>query len=192
MKFSKFGIKSFFHREESERGQAMAEYHVLIPGTIVLAGFLFAFSQGTLSGMFCDIVNSLGQEICTAEGGGGGGEQLNAEPTPTMPAPTEVACTELNTEQGSSQCSQADGSCKALDAVGTNLNSATHQNANGDIQAFVIKAGQQYRVYHQGSTNDGCYDVQISGSVASWTKIGNGKNCKDVSHIQNWNAPLCE
>ena len=63
--------------------------------------------------------------------------------------------------------------------------------ASSKIYNFVIKAGKQYNIFESGYTDDGCYQVNIDGSVVSWVKVGSGSTCKDVSHSQAWKKPLC-
>ena len=66
------------------------------------------------------------------------------------------------------------------------------------IEAVVIKAGRTYDVrrdnpyVYEYVTDDGCYIVKFKTNTVTWEKIGGGKDCQDVSHLDAWSAPLCE
>ena len=172
--------------KNNEKGQAFAEYFVLIPGSIlmVLAGFSLV-SDG-IKGAYCDVVDVFSSGLCqsaevTEEDQGQEEPELEVTPTPTI-----EACVVLQEEEGCSQCEQS-GSCTCLPG----MNAGTYMGAD-DIDSLVIKAGQEYHVYQTGYTDDGCYHVTIDGDMATWEKVGGGNTCKDVSHLQSWYTPLCE
>lgn len=48
----------------------------------------------------------------------------------------------------------------------------------------VLITAQDARAYPPGSTNDGCYKVDINGVSLSWERVGSGPDCKDISNIQ--------
>jgi Flp pilus assembly pilin Flp len=168
---------------KNERGQAMAEYHVLIPGSILMVLATFSLIADPLKGMYCDAVGLFQNGICkpseVAYAGGGGDELENPDPTPTE------YCVVLTQEEGCSQCDQSD--CTCLPGV----NSGFYVGSS-DIGSLVIKAGVEYHVYYSGLTADGCYDVSIDGDFASWVKVGDGAGCKDVSHLETWYTPVCK
>jgi Flp pilus assembly pilin Flp len=168
---------------KNQRGQAMAEYHVLIPGSILMVLAAFVLVADPVKRMYCDAVGLFQSGVCreseVASLGGGGAD----EETPT-PEPTEY-CVILTQDEGCSQCDQGDCTC----LPGTNSGMYT---GSGDIGSLVIKAGVEYHIYYSGVTEDGCYDVSIDGNMASWTKVGNGSYCKDVSHLESWYTPVCK
>jgi len=168
---------------KNERGQALAEYHVLIPGSILMVLATFMLIVDPVKGMYCDAVGLFQNGICkTSEvAGADGGAEGEETPEPT---PTEY-CVVLTQEDGCSQCDQSD--CTCLPGINSGFYSGS-----GDIGSLVIKAGVEYHVYYSGLTEDGCYDVAIDGNFASWNKVGDGKTCKDVSHLETWYTPICE
>jgi len=167
---------------KNEGGQAMAEYHVLIPGSILMVLAAFVLVADPVKNMYCEAVGLFQNGICETEEVVGGGEEDEA-PTPE-PSPTDY-CVILQQEQGCSQCDVGD--CTCLPGV-----NAGEYNASSDIGSLVIKAGKEYHVYYSGPTSDGCYDVFLDGNFASWTKTGGGKDCKDVSHLESWYTPICQ
>ncbi|OGM33567.1 hypothetical protein A2962_00725 [Candidatus Woesebacteria bacterium RIFCSPLOWO2_01_FULL_39_61] len=48
----------------------------------------------------------------------------------------------------------------------------------------VLITAKDAKAYPPGSTNDGCYKVDINGVSLSWEKVGSGPDCKDISNIQ--------
>lgn len=168
---------------KKERGQALAEYHVLIPGSILMVLAAFVLIAQPVKGMYCEAVGVFQNGICeTSEvAGGGGGEEGEETPEPT---PTEV-CVILQQEEGCSQCDQGDCTCLP------GLNQGTY-TGSGPIGSLVIKAGQEYHVYHTTTTEDGCYHVTLAGEMVSWERVDNGPNCKDISHLESWYTPICQ
>jgi Flp pilus assembly pilin Flp len=167
---------------KNERGQALAEYHVLIPGSILMVLATFSLIADPVKRMYCDTVEVFQNGICKVSevadvGGGGEGDE-----TPS-PEPTEY-CVVLTQAEGCSQCDQGDCTC----LPGTNTGFYTGRT---DIGSLVIKAGVEYHIYYSGVTDDGCYDVAIDGNMATWSKVGNGSHCKDVSHLESWYTPVC-
>jgi hypothetical protein len=79
-----------------------------------------------------------------------------------------------------SECTQSPD-CKTLESPG-NQGSFT---APRTIDHLFITA-QDYHRYDPPGTNDGCYDVSISGNSLTWNRVGDGPNCKDISNIQVW------
>lgn len=78
-------------------------------------------------------------------------------------------------------CSHAVGQCILLDSPG-NSGSYTAPKA---ISYIDITNQTEYR-YNAGNTNDGCYNVSIQGTQLTWSKVGSGPTCKDISNIQIW------
>lgn len=73
-----------------------------------------------------------------------------------------------------------DGSTK-LESPG---NSGTY-SADFCLEKIVIKAGLGFFEYFE-DTNDGCYSIDFSEDRRqfTWSKIGSGRDCKDISHIE--------
>jgi Flp pilus assembly pilin Flp len=173
---------------KNERGQAFAEYFVLFPGSILMVLAGFSLVGRSIKDAYCEVVDVFSSGICqTAEVDQRDLEEgdpvVDGSPTPT---PTEEICVVLQAEDGCSQCDQSQD-CTCLPGV----NAGTY-SASENVESFVIKAGQEYHVYHTGYTDDGCYHVTIEGNMAAWEKVGGGNACKDVSHLQSWYTPLCE
>jgi Flp pilus assembly pilin Flp len=170
-------IKQLFR---NERGQAMAEYHVLIPGSILMVLAAFVLIAEPVKGMYCEAVGLFQNGICAPTNGAeAAGDEGDVVPEPTP------YCVILNQEEGCSQCEQSDCTCLP------GINSGTYIGGS-DIGSLVIKAGVEYHIYYSGVTDDGCYDVFIDGDYASWTRVGEGKDCQDVSHLETWYDPVCQ
>jgi hypothetical protein len=161
-----------------DRGQAMAEYMPLVAvmGAITI---IVLKPMGCATGnIFTDLVRIFSGEV----------EEYTSCPRPAQEEEDEdeSRCVDLDFDQGGSQCDQSD-SCEVLDGY----NSGFYVNQTADIDALVIKTGQDYRTYTPGITQDGCYSVIIDGNTASWNKVGSGPDCQDASHLQSWQTPLC-
>jgi Flp pilus assembly pilin Flp len=168
---------------KDERGQAFAEYFVLIPGSILMVLAGYSLVGGPIKTAYCDVVDVFSSGVCQSdiEGVDQDWEALEATPTPSL-----EACVILQEEDGCSQCDQS-ASCTCL--PGTNVGVYSGMD---EIDSFVIKAGKEYHIYQTGYTDDGCYHVTIDGDMASWEKVGGGNTCQDVSHLQTWYTPLCD
>ena len=171
---------------KDESGQALAEYFVLIPGSILMALAGFSLVGSSVKNAYCDVVDMFSSGICQSVDEAQGEPEQGDPIIEETPTPTEEFCVMLQEEDGCSQCDQAQD-CTCLPGV----NAGTYTAAE-DVDSFVIKAGQEYHVYHTGYTDDGCYHVTIEENMAAWEKVGGGKSCKDVSHLQSWYTPLCE
>jgi hypothetical protein len=155
----------------TEKGQALAEYMPLIPPVLLLSVVILIPLANSASDMFCQMVNAFDPAAC--------------EPAEEEFLPEDDTCTYIDTDTGASTCSQSDD-CVELPGVneGTYWHSTT-------IEAFLIKAGQDYFMYESGETDDGCYYVNIFANYVEWQRTGHGSNCKDVSHTETWNVPVC-
>jgi hypothetical protein len=170
-------IEDNMKMRRSERGQALAEYMPLIPPVLLLSILILIPLAEHTGQIYCRMVNTLEPEKCVVAA-------VDEEPTPD---PDEnPLCVPLQEELGSAQCDQ-DDDCDVL--PGVNMGSYV---ATGDIQTFVIKAGQGYYKYYAGENNDDCYSVNIAGNHVDWERVGTGKDCKDISHTQSWQAYVCE
>lgn len=193
------------NKKRSQAGQAMMEYIVLIPPLLLISTSITALVPNTGQGAICDLDSAFNSDICSdvaeatqppaPEPPPPGTDPTKAPtptetPTPTLtPTPTPVPtddCVVWSPETGSALCDKTEG-CDIL--KGTN---SGYYLAPDDIDSFVIKAGRDYMVYESGRTRDGCYNVQIAHGSVSWVKVGSGKYCKDVSHLQVWQVPWCE
>jgi hypothetical protein len=171
-------MKSFlaaFHKEE--RGQAFVEYSVTIAGYMCITLLVLIALGPGLRSAYCDAVTMFNPNACVSEADG-------PEEEPTEEEVVE-ACFVLQEEEGCSQCDQS-ADCACLPG----LNAGTYTGSE-DIDVLVIKAGRDYFMYVSGTTDDGCYEVNIDGDEATWMKVGSGKDCKDISHLQTWYIPHC-
>jgi Flp pilus assembly pilin Flp len=165
---------------KNEKGQALAEYHVLFPGSILMILATFVILGQPVKRMYCDAVGMFSNGICAGTEAPAGGED---EETPTE-EPEEI-CVILQEEEGCAQCDQGD--CTCLPGINAGV-----YNGSSDIGSLVIKAGTEYHIFYTGYTPDYCYHVTIDGSMAMWEKVGTGSNCKDVSHLESWYTPVCQ
>ncbi len=105
-----------------------------------------------------------------------------------------LGCHVLQESEGGSEC-DASPDCNLLPGVNNGYWEAPEDQP---IRSFVIKAGRDYHIYQSGITYDGCYEVWLGedaglpADAVQWEKIGDGGNCKDVSHMQSWFVPLCQ
>ena len=173
---------------KQEKGQALAEYQVLMPGSILMVLAAFVLIANPLERMYCEVVSMFDPDACstevvTTEDPGSEEDQGNDEKEPN-------GCQIHNRSQGGSQC-DASPACTLTD-VGINHGTILNHNPN-PLLSFIIKAGQEYITFYPGVTNDGCYlvDLALDGYSVTWSKIGGGNNCKDVSHLEQWRVRLC-
>ena len=165
---------------KSERGQALAEYTVLIPPILLLTIMITIPLSTRMNYIFCRMLYAMDPSA-------GNCDQWLDQPVVEDETPLpDDDCVVFDQEEGASQCSQSDD-CAEL--PGLNVGS---YDASGDIESFVIKAGQDYHIYETGLTEDGCYYVEITGNHVSWELYGDEKICKDISNTQVWQVPLCQ
>lgn len=167
--------------KKSERGQALAEYAVLIPPVLLISVLVLIPLTARANYIFCKMVYAMNPEAGQCD------QWLGEEEVVEDDTPEDEECVVLQQEEGGSQCDIHED-CSLLEP---GLNTGSY-DASDDIDAFVIKAGQEYHVYESGLTEDGCYYVEIVGNHVSWERYGHGPNCKDVSHEQVWKTPLCQ
>jgi hypothetical protein len=163
----------------SERGQALAEYMPLIPPALLLSILILIPLAEHTGDIFCYMVNALEPEKCqviTTED--------DLEPTDEMDD-----CIVLNESEGAAQCDQSDD---CLDLPGVNFGTFW---GSEPIETFVIKSGQNYFKYYPGTTDDGCYTVNINNDdeyIVQWEKYGEGSDCQDISNTQTWKILVCK
>ena len=184
--------KLFKALKRSEKGQAMAEYSVMMTGFFIVVVVLMTTTGEALRNPFCSIADTLNWPACA---------ELQPDwGVPEDPAPEEEeeVCHELQESEGGSECDESPD-CMVLPS----LNSGQWDSPEDDpIRSFVIKAGRDYHIYQSGLTFDGCYrvwlgenedeDVPLPADTVKWEKVGSGPHCKDISHLQSWFVPLCE
>lgn len=153
---------------KNQRGQALAEYHVLIPGVILLA-------------------------IVAAWGLGPGIGDVYRHLTAVMLGPMECV-PEYNFEDNSI-CDQND-LCAKAEYDDEDTGSFIYEDAL-TVDSVVIKAGKTYEIVRDDpfqftySTDDGCYEVTFKTNRIDWQRTGNGPDCQSVSHADYWQAPIC-
>lgn len=156
-------------RNLTESGQAMIEYQVLIPVMVLLA-IAAAWLIGPQIG--------------------------NAFRMALRPMVEPKACVPAYDIDVNSICSQ-NGDCEKAEWEGMDSDSYTFDDALF-VESIVIKAGLSYEVsladpnLFETTTDDGCYHVTISGNRVEWERIGSGPSCQSVSHIDVWQAPICQ
>lgn len=147
----------------------MIEYQILIPGVILLAA-VAAWLLGPQIG--------------------------NAFRMVVRPMMEPKACVPAYDVDDNSICSQ-NGDCEKAEWDGMDRGSYTFDDALF-VESIVIKAGQSYEVsladpnLFETTTSDGCYQVTISGNHVEWERIGSGPSCQEISHIDVWQAPICQ
>lgn len=152
----------------NQGGQALAEYHVLIPGSIIMiwAGYLLS---PALTDVYRHVVS-------------------------IMRSPLE--CVTFNGHEDNSFCSQNEY-CEKTEWDGMDKGEFIYENALV-VDTVVIKAGTTYTIFRDDpsrvsyTTDDGCYKVTIKTNRIEWERIGEGSTCQAISHIDVWRAPLCQ
>jgi hypothetical protein len=153
---------------KNERGQALAEYHVLIPGSIIMIWAAYIIGPG-LQDAYRHVVYYLqGPKQCVLFEGA----------------------------KDNSLCDKHED-CEKLEYEGMDSGSFRYKEAL-NIETVVIKAGRKYDIRRNApykmsfTTDDGCYRVTFKTNKVEWERIGEGKSCQAISHIDVWQAPLCE
>ncbi len=172
-----------------QTGQALAEYHVLIPAAVVLAILVVWVLGGGIGELY---QTGLDAFLSAFQG-------TYASPADGQAA-DEYVCVEesqITGQDGGSFCEQHDN-CDHIEPG--NVSGCPDFN-NCSIgyspkpSVVVVKAGRDYQIYiEEGqqevsyTTDDGCYEVTYNFEAESltWTKLYGGHDCKDASHIQAW------
>lgn len=153
---------------KNQRGQALAEYHVLIPGAVLLA----IVAAWVLGPNISDVYRHV---------------------TAVILGPME--CVPTYDHEDNSICDHND-LCEKTDYDDEESGSFTYQDAL-TVDSVVIKAGRSYEIVRDDpfkfsyTTDDGCYEVTFKTNTINWQRIGNGPDCQSVSHIDYWQAPIC-
>lgn len=191
-----------------EQGQALTEYMPLIAGALLVGMILWVPLRTGIQNL---LDPSLERElqgdpsdrpVGDDEPGGGGGQPGGGGPGdgdhragPPDDGSSggeggESSCVNWGGGNMGSTCDQSPY-CDKTDMSGETFGTLIYPQ-DVPIVNLVIKAGQNQIVFPgEGDYDDGCYQVSIRTSIATWVKIGSGKNCKDVSHIQLWEVPFC-
>jgi hypothetical protein len=168
-----------------QSGQALVEYQVLFPGTIILVvGILLTFGN-QIRDVFDDVT-----DVFTGEDRG-----------------TSLVCVEWVTqERGGSYCDQHP-LCDLIEEGGATCGGTGFSNCyvHFDVapEFVVVKAAQDYHYYlnpesayyEADMTPDGptCYVVTVTpdtitgeGVLLNWRLDTSEPDCQDVSHVQAW------
>jgi Flp pilus assembly pilin Flp len=153
---------------KNEQGQALAEYHVLIPGSIVMIMLAYLLTPGLL--------DAYRHIVYLVEG------------------PKE--CVVFNGLEDNSYCDQNEN-CAKIESE--DMNHGTFRYADAiSVDTVVIKAGKTYSIQRDNpyamsyTTSDGCYQVTFKTNWVEWERLGEGKGCQEISHIDVWQAPICQ
>jgi hypothetical protein len=152
----------------NQGGQALAEYHVLIPGSIIMIWLAYLLSPA-LSDVYRHVVSLLRSPL---------------------------ECVEFSGLEDNSFCSQNE-LCEKAEWVDMDKGEFTYDDALV-VDTVVIKAGTTYKIFRDDpskisyTTDDGCYKVTIKTNKVEWERIGDGSICQAISHIDVWQAPLCQ
>jgi hypothetical protein len=172
-----------------ERGQALAEYMPIMAGFFALS-FFVAWTLGDgLRDAYSSVLRAF-VESAAAWSEAGTGDAMGQEGEHAQLEGQQ--CVVWVQGPGGSHCEHSP-ECEKRDYGGEQYGTFIAADASASIAEVVIKAGQNYVIF-SGETqqhDDGCYRVEINGSVVSWVKYGSGRTCKDVSHIQLWKKPFC-
>lgn len=152
----------------NQKGQALAEYHVLIPGSIVLIGIAYILSPGIMDIYRHMVYILMGPKPCVQPYG----------------SEDNFICDQHEDCELAEWEDMDHGYFELKDAL--------------SVDSVVIKAGRTYEIRRddpyqfQYTTYDGCYLVTFKSNRVEWDRIGTGQDCQGVSHIDVWEAPICE
>jgi Flp pilus assembly pilin Flp len=153
-----------------ERGQALVEYNVLIPTAILLVIGVAWLIGPSISDIYRHV-------------------------TSVMLGPKECVVFDPDA-QGNDFCSHNED-CEKAEWEDMDQGSYTYEDAL-TVETAVIKAGKTYEIRRddpfkfQYETDDGCYRVTFKTNKIEWERIGSGSTCQGVSHVDIWQAPICQ
>lgn len=156
--------------QKNQKGQALVEYQILLPGAIIIATLAGLLLSGPISDIYRHTVSILlGSKQCVV-----------IDPV----------------VQSNAYCSQH-GDCEK--AEWDEMDSGEYvYDAALVIETITIKAGKTYTItpddhsQFEFTTDDGCYRVTFKTNKVEWDRIGSGPDCQSVSHVDVWQAPACE
>jgi hypothetical protein len=149
-------------------GQALAEYHVLIPGSIIMIWAAYLLSPA-LSDVYRHVVSLIRSPL---------------------------DCVEFNGLEDNAFCSHNEY-CEKAEWDDMDKGEFIYEDALV-VDTVVIKAGVTYTIFRDDpskisyTTEDGCYKVTMKTNRVEWERIGGGRTCQAISHIDVWQAPLCQ
>jgi hypothetical protein len=151
-----------------ETGQALTEYSVIFPAAVLLViGAAWVLGTNT-SDVYRHVASVIvGQKECVPQ-----------------------------YDHGDNSICDQNEDCEKAEYEDVDSGSYTYDDALS-IDAVVIKAGKTYEVRRDDPfqfiyvTDDGCYEVTFKTNKVSWQRTGGGSDCKGVSHIDHWQAPIC-
>lgn len=167
----------------SERGQAMAEYHVLYPGAILLSFAALWMIGGTAKDLFRRAISEI-LDVTTE--------------------PVSLCVQEIVEQHGGSGCEDSEY-CTHIEP-GDNPACGDFQSCSKAFDwppgVVVLKASTDYYIQieeaygtYASETDDGCYAVTYNmWDTLYWQKISDEPGCPDISHVQAWHidAASCE
>jgi len=155
---------------KNQKGQALVEYQILLPGAILLATLAGLLLSGPISDIYRHTVSILlGSKECVVF-------------DPVV--------------QGNDYCSHHED-CEKAEWDEMDSGEFVYDDALV-IETITIKAGQTYTItpddhaQFEFTTDDGCYRVTFKTNKIEWDRIGSGPVCQSVSHVDVWQAPICE
>lgn len=172
----------------SEKGQALAEYMPLIPPILLLSVLVLVPLSDSAGDIYCQMVNAMEPEKCEVAiiEDGEDGQLPREDPGDDSPGEEpEEPCIELDESRGGSMCDQS--------SLCTLLPGSQHGvwSPSAPIATVVLKSAQEYFNFDNPGLSDGCYQVDIQTGRIEWEKIGRGRGCKDISHVEAWEALVC-
>jgi Flp pilus assembly pilin Flp len=155
---------------KTEKGQALLEYQVLFPAAILLVIAAAWLIGPNISDVYRHVASvMLGPKECVV---------FNPE------------------EQGNDYCDHHED-CEKAEWEEMDQGSYEYSSAL-TVETAVIKAGKTYEIRRddpfkfQYETDDGCYRVTFKTNKVEWERIGTGDTCQGVSHVDIWQAPICQ
>jgi hypothetical protein len=178
-----------------ENGQALAEYHILIPGAVMVAILVAVVVGGGIGNLY-----QTGVDVFLAA------FQGNYAPPQEHGGSDEYVCVEEDQITGQNGGSFCDGheNCELVEpenVIGCDDFSNCSINYGPKPSVVVIKAGRDYRIYIEEGETDVSYDTEddcfrvsydYDSESLSWIKLEGGSDCKDASHLQNWQQTTVE
>ncbi|MCH7588103.1 MAG: hypothetical protein IIC78_08750 [Chloroflexi bacterium] len=155
---------------KNQTGQALVEYQILLPGAILLATLAGLMLSGPISDIYRHTASILlGSKECVVF-------------DPVV--------------QGNDFCDHHED-CEKGEWEEMDSGKFVYDDALV-IETVTIKAGKTYTItpddhsQFEFTTEDGCYSITFKTNKVSWDRIGSGSGCQSVSHVDVWQAPICE
>lgn len=161
-------MKNLLKFFKKQKGQALTEYVFILPGII----FIVWGAAGIVGGGAADVYRHV-----------------------TSVFTGQLECVPQYDFWDNSICDQND-LCLKQEYEDAESGSFTFDGAL-TVDSVVIKAGKIYEVVRDDpfqftyTTDDGCYTVTFKTNRVDWERTGSGPDCKNVSHVDHWQAPIC-